>query len=134
MVKLETNKKKNKITNEMIHSCYQIGKDLFEKKIIRSDIDYKLINIKIGNASGWDYVNNYRYLITGQTFSRTMNIYATEYYLSKILADNGKLGLTKAMKALNLHIHYYEGLYPSKFSCVGKRKIYSEFLELSYKL
>lgn len=123
-----TRKTRNKITNQMIHSCYEIGRDLFEHKITRDDVDSKLIKVGIGNASGWDYVNNYRYLISGQVFARTMNLYATEYFLSKIGADHGQAGLAKALKALDLHIQYYEGLNPMKIRCVGKRQVHSKYL------
>ena len=121
-------KVRNRISNEMIHSCYEIGKELFEEKIGRSDVDSKLEKIGINNASGWDYVNNYRYLVSGRVFVRTMNIYGTEYYLQRIFEEGGEKGLETALRSLMLHINYYEGLNPTKTRCLGKRRVHSKHL------
>lgn len=120
---------KNKISNEMIHACYIIGKEWASGSIARAEVDERLEDVKINNTTGWGYVSNYRNLVDGREFARTMNLYATRYYLTKIFKNKGEIGLQNALMSLMLHIKYYEGL-SIKTHCKGLRKIHAEFLKI----
>ena len=78
--------------------------------------------------SAVDYVYNYSNLIQGKLFTRTTNIYGTEYYLQKIYEENGVDGLQNALLSLSQHIDYYE---EKSGSSVKKRKdVYERYLNL----
>jgi hypothetical protein len=44
----------------------------------------------MNNSSANYYVYNYAYFMTGELFTGTINSYATEYYLKKILEEKGR--------------------------------------------
>ena len=117
-----------KITNEMIEKSYNVGKDFFNKKITLKEGVELLTEIGMNENSAVDYIYNYSNLIQGKLFTRTANIYGTEYYLRKIYEENGQTGLQNALLSLSQHIDYYE---EKSGTSVNKRKeIYYDFLKL----
>lgn len=78
--------------------------------------------------SAVDYIYNYSNLIQGKLFTRTTNIYGTEYFLRKIYEENGVNGLQNALLSLSQHIDYYE---EKSGSSVKKGKdIYNKYVKL----
>ncbi|WP_435261868.1 hypothetical protein [Tenacibaculum sp. nBUS_03] len=73
-----------------------------------SDGANELVNTGMKKSSGLDYIYAYSKLITGKLYTRTINAYATDYYLDQILKENGKNGLRIALLANYQHIEYYE--------------------------
>ena len=65
-------------------------------------------------GSARDYIKNFRHLMEGLVFHRTMNAFSTDYYLTQIYSDYGVDSLTQAMAAIQKHIDYYEKLRPVK--------------------
>ncbi len=117
-----------KITNEMIEQSYVVGKDLYLKKTTLKKGLELLTNIGMNESSAVDYIYNYANLIQGKLFTRTTNIYGTEYYLQRIFEENGQSGLQNALLSLSQHIDYYE---EKSGASVNKRKdIYNRFLKL----
>jgi hypothetical protein len=49
-------------------------------------------------------------MMDGEEFQRTINIYATDYYLENIKSDFGLDALKKAITAVDLHTKYYRTL------------------------
>jgi len=110
-----------KITNEMIEKSYEIGKGFYKRQISLKEGIKILTDIGMNKNSAVDYVYNYSNLIHGKLFTRTTNIYGTEYYLQKIYEENGKKGLQNALLSLSQHIDYYE---EKSGSSVKKRKMF----------
>jgi len=58
--------------------------------------------------SARDYINNFRHLIKGEKFTRTLNTFSMNYFLENIYTDFENEGLSNAIIALKQHINYYE--------------------------
>ncbi len=76
-----------KITNEMVEKSFEIGKKFYKNKISLKDGVKVLTEIGMNENSAVDYVYNYSNLIQGKLFTRTTNIYGTEYSLQKIYEE-----------------------------------------------
>lgn len=117
-----------KITNQMVEKSFEIGKRFYKNQISLKDGIKILTDIGMNENSAVDYVYNYSNLIQGKLFTRTTNIYGTEYYLQKIYEENGVEGLQNALLSLSQHIDYYE---EKSGSSVKKRKdVYERYLNL----
>ncbi|QTD38210.1 HNH endonuclease [Polaribacter batillariae] len=117
-----------KITNEMVEKSFEIGKKFYKNKISLKDGIKVLTEIGMNENSAVDYVYNYSNLIQGKLFTRTTNIYGTEYSLQKIYEENGIDRLQNALLSLSQHIDYYE---EKSGSSVKKRKeVYNRYLKL----
>lgn len=112
----------------MVEKSFEIGKRFYQNQISLKDGIKILTDIGMNENSAVDYVYNYSNLIQGKLFTRTTNIYGTEYYLQKIYEENGVDGLQNALLSLSQHIDYYE---EKSGSSVKKRKdVYERYLNL----
>ena len=112
----------------MVEESFEIGKRFYKNQISLKDGIKILTDIGMNENSAVDYVYNYSNLIQGKLFTRTTNIYGTEYYLQKIYEENGVDGLQNALLSLSQHIDYYE---EKSGSSVKKRKgVYERYLNL----
>jgi 5-methylcytosine-specific restriction protein A len=99
-----------KIPNTIIPDVYQISKKVYNKELTLtegSDILSNKHNMNVNSAR--DYIHNYRGLMEGKKFKRTLNAYSMEYLIREIGNDYGAIQLEKAISALKQHIEYYEG-------------------------
>ena len=112
----------------MVEKSFEIGKKIYKNKISLKDGIKVLTQIGMNENSAFGYVYNYSNLIQGKLFTRTTNIYGTEYSLQKIYEENGISGLQNALLSLSQHIDYYE---EKSGSSVKKRKeVYNRYLKL----
>lgn len=118
-----------KITNEMVYHSYELAKKVYDKRISKQDAVYEL-STKYGmnKGSATDYINDYEYMRKGDVYERTMNEFATDYFLNHIYQDNGKLALRNALISVEKHLKYYESLGKGKLN--GIRQIYEEYSKL----
>jgi len=117
-----------KITNEMVEKSYQIGKQFYNNGISLKDGIKELTEIGMNKNSAVDYVYNYSNLIQAKLFTRTTNIYGTEYFLQKIYEESGENGLQNALLSLSQHIDYYED--KSGASVKKRREVYNRYFQL----
>ncbi len=117
-----------KITNKMVEKSYQIGKQFYNNEISLKDGIKELTEIGMNKNSAVDYVYNYSNLIQAKLFTRTTNIYGTEYFLQKIYEENGENGLQNALLSLSQHIDYYED--KSGASVKKRREVYNRYFQL----
>jgi 5-methylcytosine-specific restriction enzyme A len=99
-----------KIPDVIIPHVYQVSKKVYNKELTLtdgSDILATKHNMNVNSAR--DYINNFRYLMEGKQFKRTLNAYSMEYFIAQIGTDYGVVQLEKAVNALKQHIEYYEG-------------------------
>jgi 5-methylcytosine-specific restriction protein A len=118
-----------KITTEMIKKSYEYSKSVFENRIT----EVKALQILteeygMNEGSAKEYLNNYLHLRKGEKYQRTMNKYATNYFLLNIFEDNGKDALRQALLSVDLHINYYESIDNKKLPSI--RNIHSRYLSL----
>jgi 5-methylcytosine-specific restriction protein A len=108
--------KENKASNLMeisenqIKGCYKIAKMVFAGRMAKTEGAKRLNENGMNLASASDYIENFKKLMQGALFQRTMSAFATDYYFSKIYVDFGIEFLAKAVAAVEQHIKYYEGL------------------------
>lgn len=118
----------SKITEAMIQKSFKIGKKFYEKKITLKEGLQILIDIGMNKNSASDYVYCYSNMIQGKVFTRTTNLYATDYFLKNIYELNGTKGLENALLSLSQHIEYYEE--KSGSSVKNRKEIYTKYLKL----
>ena len=98
-----------KIPNELAPIAYDFSKKVYEGKLTLKDAKEQLaINDRININSANDYIQNFRCMLEGKKFTRTLNAYSMEFYFDNIYKDYGSSSLLKALNALRLHIEYYE--------------------------
>ncbi len=117
------------ITNEMIHSSFEIGKKIYHKQLNRQEGLKALKDLGMKVSSANDYIYCYIDLIQGKLFTRTINAYGLDYYLGRILEENGKKGLRNALLSLSQHIDYYEATSGS--SVKKGTEIYNKYYTLA---
>lgn len=117
-----------KTTNEQIYKAYEIAKKVHLNEMSVSEGANELENTGMKKNSGLDYIYAYSKLIQGKLYTRTINAFATDYYLNRILEENGENGLKIALLSLYQHIEYYEET--SGASVKKGREIYEKYFQL----
>ncbi|KAA1241015.1 HNH endonuclease [Aquimarina sp. RZ0] len=118
-----------KATKELVHITYDIAIKIYEGKLTRKEgIDTFVGNGRMNPSIAADFIKNIKCLLEGKKFTRTNNAYSMEYFFKNIYRDYGFKGLSNALRALNLHIEYYEDY--QDVTMHSMRKIYSEYLKI----
>lgn len=65
----------------------------------------------LNETSAKIFIDDYKYLITGHIFKRTLSSFAMSYFVESIWTEYGSDGLANAVKSLRSHIDYFEGHY-----------------------
>lgn len=99
------------ITHDMTKEAYEISKMVYHGEISRTK-GKELIAQKTGMVAGsaQDYITDFLAMMNGERYARTLNLFATEYYLKSIKADYGKDAFVKALEACQKHVEYYNKL------------------------
>jgi 5-methylcytosine-specific restriction enzyme A len=119
-----------KITEQAIHVAYTIAREIHEGRLTNKqglDALQKIHGMNRNSAS--DYIHTYRCMVEGRRFTRTINVYATEYYLTKFHELGGRARLLNALSSLRQHFDYYEGIDKTKVQAA--RSIYNRFVEMA---
>jgi len=117
-----------KITQEIIESVYEIAKDVHYGKISQANAVNELVkNHEMNKSSAQFYVHDFQLLLKGKVYKRTISAKATDYFLSKILQDFGKVEFQNALASVALHISYYEELIQR--NSLAQRAVLSKFIE-----
>lgn len=98
-----------RMTAESAAQAYKTGALLHSGQISLKQARNKLIQSGSFDkeSSATHYLNAYRAMREGRCYKRKINAETTEHYLQHILTDHGPIELTKALKALQLHIDYH---------------------------
>lgn len=64
----------------------------------------------LNESSARDYINQYRAMMQGTVFKRTISAPALEHFLSQILQHRGEGAAKSALSAAWKHVEYYEAL------------------------
>lgn len=99
------------ITPEQVKASFEVasrvyGGQLTPTKAAKELHDKYGLNI----SSARDYIEQFRCLIRGDIFKRTINAPAMEYFLSQIEKHRGLAALETALVAAWKHVEYYEGI------------------------
>ena len=118
------------ITNEMIAAAYDQGKQVIDDVSTYAEaIRFLQENYGFNPSSASDYTRNLKQMLDGKAYHRTLNLTGTRIYLDRIKNDFGSEALKNALKATELHVLYYEGLYGG--NCRGLRQILFEYTDRS---
>jgi hypothetical protein len=119
------------ITNEMVQASYKISKRIGSGELNQQD-GLDMLNLQFGmNATSASYyIHNYKCMMNGERYSNTMNLYATKYYLTSILLDNGRQKLETALESVRRHMEYqYENVFNELADIHVLYEKYKELLE-----
>jgi hypothetical protein len=98
-----------KIPNELLPQIYRVSKDVYEKSLsLTEGVSLLSHTHNMNESSARDYIYDFRYMMQGKQFTRTLNASSMEFFLNGIYTDYGKSQLTIALSALKQHIEYYE--------------------------
>jgi len=112
------------ITMSQIEAAYDIASRVFEQKItegVGANTLHSQCGLNVNTAR--DFIVQYRHMLQGEVFQRTLSIRAADYFLNRIASEHGLNSLKKAIKAVNEHIIYYEGIQNT--SLPGMREVVS---------
>ena len=100
------------ITEEMVRCAYEIGVKVYRGEMTHTDAKAE-VNHRTGMdfGSAGDYINVLQYMLDGQVYKRTINKYATEYYLVHIGEDFGRDKQRLAASAASAHVQYYRSIH-----------------------
>jgi len=105
------------ITLAQIEAAYLIASDVFDGKT-KTEAGANLLHqqhaLNINTAR--DLINQYRNLVRGTEFKRSLSSMALDHYLTSLLMDRGRSVAENAIAATWLHIAYYESLAKTRMS------------------
>ena len=118
-----------KISNDLTPILYDLSRKIYEGELTLSEANSIAVSkYKMNPNSANDYFFNFRHFLAGERYTRTNNAYTTDYFLRKIYDDYGRRGLINSLKALKLHIDYYEDL--QNITMHSQRKILEKYSKL----
>ncbi|HHF3254340.1 TPA: hypothetical protein ACPJ2K_001547 [Vibrio alginolyticus] len=70
-----------KITEESVLQIYDLAREVYEERLSRKEaVELAVKNQIMGKGSAQDYIQNYRYIMDGFVYKRTMNLKGTRIY------------------------------------------------------
>ncbi|HBU13201.1 MAG TPA: hypothetical protein DEB31_10960, partial [Clostridiales bacterium] len=99
------------ISNDEVQFAYAVGKEFCAGKLSRTQ-GIAEIHEKYGTnkTSASNMLGVIQSMLNGETYKRTINLYATRYFLDKIGEDYGRATQQKAALSTLQHVEYYSGL------------------------
>ena len=96
------------ITQVQVEAAYAVAKREYGKAITSEAAANHLVS-KYGwnESSAYGYVHTFLCMMDGKEYQRTINAYATEYYLRNIRSDFGFPRFQCAISAVKKHLEYY---------------------------
>lgn len=121
------------IPAEIIPIAYKVARKVYDGKLRMSDGVKELVGENLMNKnSARDYLTDFKCLMEGKRFTRTLNYDSMEYFFNKISLDYRSSQLAIALSSLQKHIDYYEGKQHSTMHQM--RVIYKKYLPKSQPL
>lgn len=118
-----------KISEQQVEAAYIIARKVYLGELAAKNGSLFLAEEHALNKnSATDFINAYKHLVNGRVFHRAMSAAAMQYFIENIYKDEGEQALKQAVKALNLHIDYWENHYDVKAHKM--RKVSSLFEKL----
>lgn len=108
------------ITKYMIEISYDYAKKVYHDQMDNVEGIKKIEELSgMGRGSARDYIKIFAEMMSGNVYTRTMNIEATEYYLNCIKRDYGVDQLRIAISSVNKHVKYYASLGRGQHRYIG---------------
>lgn len=117
------------ITNEMVSTAYEYAKKVYSGELTRNEGKFEIAKISgINPGSAQDLITDFLAMMEGSVYHRTMNNYATSYFIENIKKDFGEKSFQLALEATEKHIMYYNSLGYGKLK--AKEDIVKKFREM----
>jgi 5-methylcytosine-specific restriction protein A len=117
------------IPHEIAPIAYAIARRVYKGELTSTEGKRQLVgDDRMKSNSAAVYINDFRCMVEGILFTRTINAYSMEYFVKHIYKDYGASGLSNALTALKLHIEYYEGIQETNLRLHKMREIYEKYL------
>jgi 5-methylcytosine-specific restriction enzyme A len=99
------------INSEQFVAAYSLASRVFDGAM-RLEAAASVLHTQYGlnKGSARDFIGQYRSLMQGAEFKRTISAPAMEYFLSLILRDRGSDAAERALSSAWKHVGYYEGI------------------------
>lgn len=99
------------LTKEMTAIAYQVAQKVYTEQLSRSEGKDEIVKQSgMNSGSAGDYITGFLAMMDGVQYTRTLNEYATRYYLEHIEQDYGIEALHRALNACEQHAKYYATL------------------------
>lgn len=99
------------ITDEAVVAAFEAAERcFFASAQARDEVEALYESHSMNRGSARDFIQNYARMRSGQRYTRTLNGFATNYFLNQIEKRYGKEHLSIALHAVRQHIAYYESL------------------------
>lgn len=122
---------RNTISRQQVLAAYKISKRIYEGTTKKPQGVEDMVSVHgLNETSAIFFVNNLKSLLLGEIFKRKMSAMALEYFIGKINNDYGFQGLESSLRALKLHIDYWEDCYKKK--ATPGRKVLEKYLTGSH--
>ena len=79
----------------------------------------------LNETSARIFIDDYKHLMLGRVFKRTLSSFAMHYFIKHISDVHGPQALASAVTSLRAHIRYFEGHY--KTTMHAQRAVLAEF-------
>ncbi len=125
-----TNNSRKKITIVEIQKIYPIAMEVYKKRRkFEEGVEYLVKEVKMDKGSAGIYIRAFSLMKHGTLGKNKMTINdpATDYFLEKILADDGKDGLRRALNVVWENIRHYEKCKKDTTKRKGTRLIHAKF-------
>jgi len=110
-----------KITPQMTVAAYEIAKKVYEGQLGRTEGRDEIVRLtSMASGSASDYISDLLYMMDGESYTRTLNEYATRYFLEHIRLDYGEDVFKKALDACRKHANYYATLGNGRLAYVDR--------------
>ena len=114
------------IALEQIKNAFTLAAQVFDHALepeVAANRLHEAHGLNISSAR--DFLMQFRCMMQGKVFKRTLSATALEYFLPQILLERGHDAAAKAVAAVRDHIDYYEGIEKTKLPKL--RSIVAEF-------
>jgi 5-methylcytosine-specific restriction protein A len=103
------------ITEQQVEAACLIAGQVFATQISsNSGVNLLSRDFGLNETSAKIFIDDYKHLMMGRVFKRTLSSYAMNHFIENISFDHGRYGLEHAVTSLREHIKYFEGHYRSK--------------------
>jgi 5-methylcytosine-specific restriction enzyme A len=99
-----------KITPAQHEQAYQLGKDVFARRLSISKAKERMRATAINLNSATDLIYNVGHMLRGECYRRRMSLPATSSYYAWIERDFGTESALSAVQATEKHLEYYESI------------------------
>ncbi len=115
------------ISENVTHAAYSWGKKITDGNIGRTAATTKLVEeTGCNDTSAKHYIRAFLQMMKGAQYSRTINLYSTEYFLKKIHEDFGSDALERALNAVKAHIEYHRDV--TGINLAALRRLHDVFI------